>query len=125
LSSWCVRTVPHTKREEEEEEEKEKEEKEKDLVSLSHLSRLFSSLFSRCFFFHFFFEKKRLSDTSAFFLSFAPRVCVIFSLFLFSARGKRSSGRAKDARAHTQRQREREIDTTRPRVFSFFYFVVR
>jgi len=92
---------------EEEEDEKEKEKKDLSLISL--VSRLFSSL-SRCFFFTtFFFEKKVLSDVGIFFcLSRRVLVRVIFSLFLFSARGKRSSGRAKDARTQTQRDRERE-----------------
>ena len=87
--------------EEEEEEEEEKEKKDLSLVSLSSLSR--------CFFFHFFFEKTSLSDVGIFFcLSRRVLVRVIFSLFLFSARGKRSSGRAKDARAHAERDTERD-----------------
>ena len=77
---------------------------ERDL--LSHL--LSSHLLSLSHFFVVLLSSKTF-DVSIFF--FLLKLCVIFSSF---ARGKkRSSGRAKDARTRRQRQR----DTTHPRVF--------
>jgi len=58
-----------------------------------------------------------LFDVGIFFC--LSRRVVIFSLFLFSARGKRSSGRAKDARTHAER--DREILIPRARAFSLSF----